>query len=181
MCSQGPEGWWPLRKTVGTAAGGGGGRGRPRGSPGWLAATASVTGVRSVAPAGVGPTRTHVTDQFVVFLPASTWAVSPVCRAQNKFPGFSRPGVFSGLCVSACFLSRYKVATNIDPLHRIDFPPIMKESCKLQLLHFKGLEKPSLICCIRFQINRLKCQQNKIELLNIISRFQMVTTPKRYV
>lgn len=55
----------------------------------------------------------------------------------------------------------------------------MKESCKLQLERFKGLEKPPLICCIKFQANRLKCHQNKIEQLNIISRFQMVTTPKR--
>lgn len=166
---------------MGTLADEGGGRWRPRRSPGRLAATESVTGVRAVAPAGVGPTCTHVTDRPVVFLPASTWAVSPVCMAQNKFPGFSRLRVFSGLCVSAYFLSRYKVATNTEPLHRIDCHPIMKESCKLQLVRFKELEKPSLICCIRFQTNRLKCHQNKIELSNIISRFQMVTTPKRYV
>lgn len=64
LSTRGPEGWWPLRKTP------------DRRRRLWSleatsfsrpAATAPVTGMRSVGPAGAGPAHAHVTGQPVVF------------------------------------------------------------------------------------------------------------------
>lgn len=128
LSTRGPEGWWPLRKTP------------DRRRRLWSleatsfsrpAAAAPVTGMRSVAPAGAGPTHTHVTGQPMVFPSCIHLGVVTHMCGSELISRLLASEHDPGLCVSVYFPSRYKVAANIDSLHRIDENMCPKER-KLQ-------------------------------------------------